>query len=772
MFFRFEVISDSCKDDGAGSNQAKPNLTITAVYRPPSARHPSTELLCQLFNNPPENSMFFGDFNFPTINWGTLQADRPRESFMNSTIDNGFKQLIDFPTHVQGNILDLTFTNKPETILYIESFGNLGNSDHSILSVDMLYKPKQKNSTELIYDYKNGDMDALKNPLNTIPWEEDLRSLDTEETWNYLKVRISTSLDLFIPKVPRRNVNKPQWMTKMVRRLIRKKQRHYNTYMDTRTEFHKDQFRQTEKLCKKAVRSAKRKFESIIAKNCNKRPFNAYIKSRTKSRDNVGQLKVSGIFITDNAGMATLVNNVFSSVFSNENLANFPDCPPLSQNHTITSVKFTPQAVCRKISKLKISSSSGPDGISSRFLADHKETMSTALSVLFTKSMESGVVPADWKTANVTPIFKKGSKSDPGNYRPISLTSIPCKIMESIMRDEVVDHLLNTQLIKSSQHGFMANRAVTTNLLEFLETVTKHFDAGDPMDIIYLDFSKAFDKVPHQRLLRKMEALGVQGKLKDWVAAWLSNRKQRTVLNGACSDWADVISGVPQGSVLGPLLFVIFINDLDNCTKHITVMKKFADDTKLGNVASSAESCRKMQECLDQLITWTDQWCMEFNVKKCKVMHVGRGNGEFQYTMNGTALQTCQQERDIGVLISNNLKPSTQCAEEARRANGILTQISRAFLYRDKKIFLQLYKQFVRCHLEFATHFLVSMASRRHKHLRASPDESSQAGQGPPGRNIRGQTQRVRTEVTRRQKNENRPDTNFQDHKGPRQCRP
>ena len=226
--------------------------------------------------------------------------------------------------------------------------------------------------------------------------------------------------------------------------------------------------------------------------------------------------------------------------------------------------------------------------------------------------------------------------------------------MESIMRDEIVDHLVTYQLIISSQYGFMSNKSCTTNLLEFLETITKCFDAGEPMDLIYLDFSKAFDKVPHKRLLRKMESLGIKGNILRWVKAWLTNRRQCTVLNGSSSGWADVLSGVPQGSVLGPLLYVIFINDLDDCTRLISTMQKFADDTKLGNVAASLQDCQVLQDSIDKLVGWADTWGMQFNVKKCK-------------------------------------------------ANAVLTQISRAFQYRDRRVFLQLYKQFVRCHLEFST---------------------------------------------------------------------
>ena len=272
----------------------------------------------------------------------------------------------------------------------------------------------------------------------------------------------------------------------------------------------------------------------------------------------------------------------------------------------------------------------------------------------------------------MTPIFKKGSKGSPGNYRPVSLTSIPCKITESCTRDVMVDNLTTNSLIRDTQHGFMRNKSTTTNLLEFMETLTKDQEDGHPKDVVFLDFAK----VPHRRLLEKLKAHSIEGKILVWIEQWLSGRKQRTVLNGEATDWSNVWSGVPQGSVIGPLAFIVYINDIDLICLLIRLMNKFADDTKAANIILRYQDVKDLQDCLDRLVTWADTWGMSFNVTKCKVMHVGRNNPRVEYYMAGTKLETTEAERDIGVKVHKSLRPSTKCTEAARRANVVLGQIT------------------------------------------------------------------------------------------------
>ena len=328
--------------------------------------------------------------------------------------------------------------------------------------------------------------------------------------------------------------------------------------------------------------------------------------------------------------------------------------------------------------------------------------LSAPLTKLFNHSLTMGQVPSEWTTANVSPIFKKGSKSTPGNYRPISLTCISCKLLETLIKDHIVDHLSRNSIIGSSQHGFVKGRSCTTNLLQFFEVITSNLDNDTAADVVYLDFAKAFDKVPHERLLRKLAACGINNHILAWIRSWLTGRTQRTVLNGKSSRTTDVKSGVPQGSVLGPLLFIIYIEDIDACATAISIINKFADDTKLGQALSDPDSHTKLQQCLDKLGDWASTWCMSFNEKKCTVLHCGRNNPQHTYSLNGVPLAPTTSERDVGIIMCHNLKPSDHCATVAGRARHILGQISRTFHYRDKKTFLKLYTTFVRCHMEFA----------------------------------------------------------------------
>ena len=196
----------------------------------------------------------------------------------------------------------------------------------------------------------------------------------------------------------------------------------------------------------------------------------------------------------------------------------------------------------RAIDKLKEHSAAGPDGIAPRVVKEVKKELITPLTMLFRKSIDSGRIPDEWREAVVAPIFKKGKKSDPGNYRPVSLTNVIGKTLERIVKEELMRHVETEKVLTNAQHGFRSGRSPQTNLIEFFNQATKWIDEGKPFDVIYLDFSKAFDKVSHAKLVEKLEAAGIVGKIKTWIADWLSGRKQRVKVEGKFSDWIEVVS--------------------------------------------------------------------------------------------------------------------------------------------------------------------------------------------------------------------------------------
>ena len=483
------------------------------------------------------------------------------------------------------------------------------------------------------------------------------------------------------------------------------KQTMWRVYRRTRKEEDYAKYKEALNAATTEIRQSKRSYEQKLACNIktDSKSFYAYVRSKQNVQDKVGPLEDSaGNIISQGFLMAEDLNGYFSSVFTKEDISSLPVADAKFQgakSDYLGPLVVTPELVARKIKAMKDNKSPGVDGIPPKLLMETVDQISIPLARVFNLSLKEGVVPFEWKEANIIPLFKKGSRNKSENYRPVSLTSVICKLLERLIKDHMVDFLVKHKLLNSSQHGFLKARSCLTNMLCFLEEITKWIDMGSPVDIIYLDFQKAFDKVPHQRLLLKLKAHGIGDSITDWIEQWLTDRRQRVVVDGEVSNWKSVLSGVPQGSVLGPILFLIYINDLDeSITSNVL---KFADDTKLFRKVNTDGDKQHLQNDLDRLVKWSEKWQMLFNFGKCKCLHTGHGNLNVNYKMGATVLGTTVKEKDLGVTISADMKVSEQCGIAASKGNQILGLIRRNITYKGKKLIIPLYKAIVRPHLEY-----------------------------------------------------------------------
>ena len=451
-------------------------------------------------------------------------------------------------------------------------------------------------------------------------------------------------------------------------------------------------------------------FEKNIAENSktNNKKYWKYVNSKLKTRSKVPDLKLNEtVYTKSELEKVDLLNHFFTSVFTSEDLSSVPQIEKQVNEPFLTSIDITEEMTLEILKSLNPSKSIGPDGIHPRILKETSDILAFPLHLIFRSSLQHGMIPNEWKIAHVTPVHKKGSKHSKENYRPISLTSIVCRVMERILKNKIVDHLERNDLLSNEQYGFRSKRSCVLQLLETLEEWTSCVDRGKSLDVIYFDFAKAFDSVLHKRLLSKMHSYGIRGNILNWIEQFLSGRKQRVVLNGFKSPWSNVQSGVPQGSVLGPLLFLIHVNDIPKCAKSSKV-KMFADDLKL--FSTNTTSNNDIQQDISSIEHWSDTWQLPLNKQKCSYLRVSSSNNNDPknvYYLHHENLQTSVETdntdnvKDLGVIVDETLKFEKQISERIKKANSVLSSIKRTIRYMDKSVFTMLYKSIVRPILEF-----------------------------------------------------------------------
>ena len=445
-----------------------------------------------------------GDFNYPSIDWNLMQAESEGQNFLDTVMDCFLIQHVREPTRGQ-NILDLVMSKEGITIENVETCMPLGSSDHDVVKFDLKTEVEEEIWKYEYYDYRNGNYKELAKYMKEQNWEELFMNTDANEMWEIFKEIPLGGISRYVPKKRRKGRKKrPLWFNRAVKSSIKKKQLYWRRYRESNEYQDYLRYKRALKKATRAVRKAKRKLEKKIAKNIKNDPkaFFKYSRSKLKSRETIGPLTNEyGETISDGHQVSNMLNDYFSSVFTEETLNNMPDPRLLFEGDAgdfVNEVDLSNRAVSEKLMKLNPEKSPGVDHIYPVVLKRLALVISVPLSVISCESFVIGIVPKEWKLANVTAIFKKGLKNQVGNYRPVRLTSQVCKVMEMLVRDTITEHLKKYKLIKDSQFGFTKGRSCLSNLLKFLEEVTRYVEEGYPVDVIYLDFSKAFDRVPHQ----------------------------------------------------------------------------------------------------------------------------------------------------------------------------------------------------------------------------------------------------------------------------------
>ena len=444
---------------------------------------------------------------------------------------------------------------------------------------------------------------------------------------------------------------------------------------------------------KKAVKAIKK----------NSKFFFSYAKRFSKKKSNVGPLKVGSNVTADNKEMANILASQFSSVFCTSK-NQLPSADELFSNMSVDSsspslnqIPFDENDFLEALDALKSSSGSGPYGFPSIYLKHCKLAFARPLYILWKMSMQSGVIPTRLKTTYVTPLFKKGSPGLPENYRPIANSSHLIKVFEKVIRKYMVAYLDENNLFNPNQHGFRHNHSCLSQLLAHYEEVLSCIEEGLGVDVIYLDFSKAFDKVNFNVLFHKLKSLGVDGKLGKWLYAFLTNRTQTVLVNGVHSIPFLVLSGVPQGSVLGPLLFLILIADIDKNLDHC-LLSSFADDTRVNKSISSSLDMINMQSNLDKIFKWADDNKLSFNGDKFELLryNVPSSLSSFQYKdCDNLFIEEKQLVTDLGIEMSNNAKFTAHIQSVCSSMKNMSSWILRTFRSRSREVMLTTWKTLV-----------------------------------------------------------------------------
>ena len=546
------------------------------------------------------------------------QCYLPSETTGHPTSEFAFS-IRDVTRIASGNILDLILTTNPALVQSVST--HPGISDHSILTftLDANLKAPTKPPRK-IYQFDKADPQQLSKAaeeFSNLFLQSDPEKRSVESNWSIIANFLTKLMSELVPTKMSKGRKHLPWVSISIKRQMRKRDRLFQKAHRQSCPRAWREYRQFRNQVAKMVHKARCDYiNNVIGASLQENPksFWSYIKTCRSDHIGIPSLRTSTkLCATAAPEKAESLNDYFQFVFTQEHPHPLPNKGP-SPYPTIGHLHIHRPGVVKQLKNINPAKASGPDELPPKLLKLVAHEIAPALSFIFQQSYNCGVVPTQWRQALVAPIHKSGLKSDPSNYRPISLTCICCKVMEHIVLSDLSKHLAANNILTEDQHGFRQRLSTTTQLTSVVHDWSSILQKCSQVDIVFLDFQKAFDRVPHQRLRSKLENYGVIRDSQAWIMSLLCNRKQAVVVDGSRSSWSDVTSGVPQGSSIGPTLFLLYINDIQDNIQ--SPMKLFADDCAIYREICKEDDHQALQRDLQCLSTWSSDWLMNFNIKK------------------------------------------------------------------------------------------------------------------------------------------------------------
>ena len=709
----------------------KKKCFITILYRSPSQsieefnrfKNDWEQTIININSNNPYISIYVGDFNARNTNWWEGDIDNSQGLDLDDiSCYHGLQQMINGPTHIIPNsasCIDLLFTSQPNLIAESGIHSSLfSRCHHQIIFAKINFKVYFPPPYErLIWDYSKANIQQIKLSLLKINWIQSMKDLHVNDQVKFLTDSVINVFNNFVPhKTIICKDKDPPWMNNEIKCACLKKAKIYRRYVkNIHSIINQHDLQNAVTFSTNLISEAKNRYICSLGEKLNdpqlgvKAYWSIVNKFLHKKKiPLIPPIVVNDNIITSVSEKAGMFNNYFAkqcTLLQNESvLPGFS----LKTNTQLDSITFSEKDIYSIIRSLDSNKAHGHDNVSIRMIKMCDESIALPLKIIFESAMHSGIYPDQWKKANIIPVHKKNSKNELKNYRPISLLPIFGKIFERCIYNTMYNYFESNNLLSSCQSGFRKNDSCISQLLAITHEIYKNFDNCPPVETrsIFLDISKAFDKVWHEGLLFKLKCYGIKGSLLTLIKSFLSDRLQRVVLNGKCSTWREVLVGVPQGSILGPLFFLIFINDLPIGLQ--SNVKIFADDTALFSAMfDNLISSNILNTDLTLISEWAYQWKMSFNpdpLKQAVEVVFSTKSISTQLpilTFNGSTICSIKSHKHLGMILDKKLSFNHHLKEKIAKANKGIGMITRLYTYLPRHTLINIYKAFVRPHLDY-----------------------------------------------------------------------